>query len=144
MFLDWQSRWDQFQTGIIRNHVDSILGFYIFDEPFHNLNVGYTGADKDAAALRLNSQLTQLSNCIKLKNPDKIFALTYAYTEVEPYITKFAIPNSVDWIGVNCYLDFGPACSEANVIQYYSILNNVRQSHHRFMLTLDAFTSQQL
>ena len=144
MYVDWQSRWDQFQTSIVMNHSDSIAGFYIFDEPFHNFDVHYNGTDKEAAALRFNLQLTQLADYIKAKNPGKAITLTYAYIEIEPYVSKFGIQNSFDWIGFNCYLDFGPVCSETNLIRYFSILNNLRKPQHQFLLTLDAYNSQQV
>lgn len=144
MYVDWQSRWDQFQASIITNHSNSIAGFYIFDEPFHNFDVYYNGTDKEAAALRFNLQLTQLADYIKAKNPGKAIALTYAYIEIEPYVSKFGIQNSFDWIGMNCYLAFGPVCSETNLVKYFSLLNSLRKPQHEFMLTLDAFTSQRV
>ncbi|UJR18631.1 hypothetical protein I4U23_005539 [Adineta vaga] len=144
MYVDWQSRWDQFQTTIVNNHVNSIAGFYIFDEPFHSFDVNYNGTDKQTAALKFNWQLTQLANYIKTKNPSKVVTLTYAYIELEPYVSKFGIQSSIDWIGVNCYLEFGSVCSETNLVKYFTILNNLREPQHQFMLTLDAYTSQRV
>ena len=144
MYVDWQSRWDQFQTSIVMNHSDSIAGFYILDEPFHYFDTYYNGTDKEAAAIRFDLQLTQLADYIKAKNPGQVIALTYSYIEIEPYVTKFGIQNSFDWIGVNCYLTFGAVCSETNLVKYFSILNSLRKPQHQFMLTLDAYTNQKV
>ncbi|MBC7741281.1 MAG: hypothetical protein H7061_03730 [Bdellovibrionaceae bacterium] len=141
VFFPWHNsnlspRW-QYDFEILQKtlqpEIDSILGFYLYDEPY------WTNREKGWVSVpdtQLFQSLEFAASTLKKSYPTKPIALTFAYPELK---SGLLIPKSIDWIGFNCYAAYGDVCSENQVTGYFNFLLRNKYSAQKLILTIDAY-----
>lgn len=120
----------------ISDFKDIIVGYYLFDEPYWNNDLR-TNDKRSIEEVYLG--LDQSAKAIKSSHPEAKVIVTFAYPEME---LSIKIPNTIDWIGLNCYFAYGDHCSENKIIYQLSKLKQLMKPHHKLVLTLDAYNSK--
>ena len=136
---DYQTRFDSMWTALGSAQSD-VVGFYIIDEPYwNNQNAGANAIPESQLKANLNAAATYIHQ--------EATGRPVMFTEAYPIVTRsdFAslIPESVDDIGVNCYLAFGAVCSEANTSALVSKLISSKQPNQKLVVTADGYWPSQ-
>lgn len=111
---------------------DSIAVIYLIDEPYFKNSL----ASAPLSIEQVHANLEEAALIAKSYFPKAKIAMTEAYPSFK---TNFKIPASIDWIGVNCYLFFGKACSLDKLAEFNLALSKKMLPHQRFIFTLDAY-----
>jgi hypothetical protein len=128
----WQSDLLNLQKTL-QSDKDSVLGFYLFDEPFWvNQQSGWVSVPNDILFKSLESSAAAL----KAAFPGKSIAMTFAHPEIKPGLL---IPQTVDWVGFNCYADYGAVCSDQRVNDIFKFLLRNKTKQQKLILTIDAY-----
>lgn len=133
---------------VLNEYQEQILGFSIFDEPYWN-NSNLSPGDSDRLT---NSQVTfnlnRAANFVKSYFPDKVAIISMAYPDTK--YTDLKLPSAVDWIGLDCYLEYDKQikteneqnCSDIKIFKYYNEFLKARlMSHQKVIVFLDAYWS---
>jgi hypothetical protein len=126
----------------------NIAGFYIFDEPYKNNFCAGTpsnsacgtraGPNNMVSTAAVRAGLDQVINYIKLKSSAP--TLMVFSPDVEVSNSQFAsvmLPPLLDMYGVDCYLEFGPICSEAAVNQLVMTMKAARRPNQKLIFVMD-------
>jgi hypothetical protein len=135
---DWQSRFDEAWRKLSSYH-DTVLGFYLYDEPMWRLEELQKRADLNPITaesyVAFANELGQIANYIKQKT-GKLTSLTEAYPAIDagrPLVT------AVDWIGFNCYRAYGNVCSAARIRDLFSWMLQNKGTQQKMMITADSY-----
>lgn len=119
----------------LQSYKDIIVGYYIYDEPFWNNDQ----SSSKKSISDVYDGLQNASNIIKNLHPEAKTIVTFAYPEIA---LNIKIPTAIDWVGVNCYFDYGSVCSESAIINMVKYIQQNMTPQQKFVLTLDAYMSK--
>lgn len=119
---DRDAAWETF-AGEVEAHTDTILGFYLSDEPYWwDSTCHHTAAAQD--------NLETVARAIKARFPTKPILVTFAY----PCVTaELSIPPSADWISFDRYGTFEP------ITGYLDLIRSKLHPGQQIILTADGF-----
>ncbi len=119
----------------IESYKDIIIGYYLFDEPYWNNDLRTTNKK---TLVEVYEGLQRATHAIKNKHPEAKVILTFAYPEIA---LNIKVPTAVDWVGINCYYDYGDHCTESKIENMVNYIKQNISSQQKFILTLDAYKS---
>ncbi len=120
--------------GALAPYQQSIKAFYVIDEPFLN-SIG-TGVSDVTLKNAINAVATHLHLAAPGIPTMAIFSSNEA---VRPEFFSELLPGSVDWIGFDCYLSFGEACTEQKVRNLFSNFLAQKSPEQKIILVPDAY-----
>jgi hypothetical protein len=119
----------------IESYKDIIIGYYLFDEPYWNNDLRTTNKK---TLTEVYDGLQKATQAIKSKHSEAKVILTFAYPEIA---LNIKVPTAVDWVGINCYYDFGDNCTEPKIDSMVNYIKQNMSSEQKFVLTLDGYKS---
>jgi len=131
-FADYKSRFDTIWNEL-SGYENKIVGFYLIDEPYGQ-NVVNTIPET-----QLKANLNQVAAYIKQKAPGRPLLMTEMHPIVSRNDFTTLIPENVDYIGFNCYLSFGEACSEVNIKRLVEKLVSSKLPNQKIIVTADGY-----
>lgn len=132
-----RARFDSLWAAL-QPYSSSIKGFYIFDEPFmHNARTdGYVTVPD----VQLKNNLNWVATYLQSVAPSIPTMAIFSYVEISrPNFYTDLLPRSIKWIGFDCYIAFGPECSDAKVRTHFSNFLLKKDSTQKIILVPDAY-----
>lgn len=119
---DYVKSWKKLQF-VLAPYKKHIKGFYIFDEPFWNVELNKRNGNKDyVTAEEMDHNLTEVGNLLHKSTPSIPLIYIEAYTMINEALK---IPAVFDWIGMDCYTGFDN-CQGKSIPEYYQILKKLQ------------------
>ncbi len=130
---DNSQRFAELWSALVPYH-QSIKAFYVIDEPYLN-SIG-TGVSDATLKNAMNAVATHLHLAAPGIPTMAIFSSNEA---VRSEFFSELLPRSVDWIGFDCYLSFGEACTEQKVRNLFSNFLAQKSPGQKIILVPDAY-----
>ena len=134
------SRFDGLWTALAQ-YRSTIKGFYLYDEPFLN-NAVTDGSWATVSDADLTSNLNWAASYLHSVAPEIPSISIFSYPEIAR--TNFfstLLPKSINWIGFDCYVAFGSACSTEAVQADFNNFARYKDPSEKIVLVPDAFWS---
>jgi hypothetical protein len=129
---DYQSRFDNMWSSLGESQSD-VVGFYLLDEP-------YTHASAQSVTdQQVKAGMDAVAAYIREKAPGRPILMTEAHLFYDRPDFASLIPALADYIGVNCYLAFGPPCAESNISAQLARIVANKQAHQKLIITADGY-----
>ncbi len=116
--LNWNK-----MVGILTPFKHKIKTFYLFDEPFWNVEIHKNNNDLQFVnADEMYKNLNTIGLLIRNSFPKKPLTYVEAYAMIND---SLKIPEVFDWIGMDCYTGF-ENCEGHSIPEYYQILKKLK------------------
>ncbi len=123
-------------VSIISPYQSSVAGFYVFDEPYWNLQL----SGNPVTNAQLETSLESVAKLIKTATPNIPSIIVFAKPEIDmpDFYTKL-LPPDISAIGFDCYLD---GCSTDVLKNELAIMDSSKYPSQKLILVPDANISQ--
>lgn len=119
---DYASAWKKLKR-ILKPFKRKIKGFYLFDEPYWNVDVNKQNGNKEYVSVEeMTQNLTSVGNLLHQSMPSVPLVFIEAYTMVKE---NMIIPDVFDWVGMDCYTGFDN-CEGKSIPEYYQIIKRIQ------------------
>ncbi len=119
---DYASSWKKLKR-ILMPFKNKIKGFYLFDEPYWNIEVNKQKGNKEYVSIEeMTQNLTTVGTLLHQSMPSIPLIFVEAYTMVNE---GMIIPDVFDWVGMDCYTGFDD-CQGKSIPEYYRIIQHIQ------------------
>lgn len=119
---DYVSAWKKLKH-ILWPFKSKIKGFYLFDEPYWNIEMNIRNGNKEYVSIEeMTRNLTTVGNLVHRSMSSIPLIFIEAYTMVKD---DMIIPDVFDWVGMDCYTGF-ENCEGKSIPDYYQIIKKIQ------------------